>query len=81
MSAPARDQADIHDLNVAYTRRLLTDEKQRQHIIAEQNERAKKTKGIEPWRVESYARQERDARTGERILGEILRALPKDGSR
>lgn len=76
MSAPARDQADIHDLNVAYARRLLANEKQRQHVIAEQNERAKKAKGIEAWRVESYARQERDARTIERGLGEILRALP-----
>lgn len=83
MSAPARDQADIHDLNVAYARRLLDDEKRRQHLIAEQNERAKKGADLQPWQIESYARQERDARTGERILGEILRALPGglDGGR
>ena len=75
MSAPARD----HAAEIAYDRRLLTNEKQRQHLIAEQNERAKKGSGLELWQVESYARQERDARTGERILSELLRAFPKDG--
>lgn len=76
MSAPTHD----HAAEVAYARRLLTNEKQRQHLIAEQNERARRTPGVEAWRIESYARQERDARTGERILGELLRALPKDGA-
>lgn len=78
MSAPARDQANIHDLNVAYARRLLANEKQRQHLILEHAQRQQKA--LDPkaasWVRESLARQESEARLGERLFGELLRALP-----
>lgn len=78
MSAPT----DTRDF-VAKLREYLTTEQTRQHLMREHAQRQQQI--LDPksasWVRESLSRQESDAKIRETHMGELLRALPQDGTR
>lgn len=66
---------------LAKLRNFLTTEQARQHLMREHAQRQQQT--LDPktasWVRESLSREERDAKIRESHMGELLRALPKEG--